>query len=266
MQIDGQGTARQDKAIPMYAVGGSVSQGTAATISATTGLGGWYVHPAVTGIADVASAALTASGNTAAISNALGNGFQVNVNVSAVSGTSPTLDFRVEESFDGGTNWVTLYEMQRITSVGNYNTPILRASGRHIRYVQTIGGTSPSFTRAVIRNILPFMPSEPQKRIVDRTIVPNTLNSTTPTLFQGAANNVQLVVNMGAITTTAPSFQIEGSEDGANFYPIGSPLTGVASSTVQLTVQGTSCTFVRARVSTAGSGATLGYVSLKAWS
>ena len=268
VQIDGQGTARADKALPTYSIGGylTAGQGTAANISATSGLGGWYMHPAVTGIVDVASAALTASANTAAISNALGNGFQVNVNVAAASGTTPTLDFRVEESFDGGTNWVTLYEMQRITTTGSYNTPILRASGRHIRYVQTVTGTTPSFTRAVTRNIMPFMPSEPQKRIVDRTVVPNTLNSVTPTLFQGAANNVQLVLNMGAITTTAPAFQIEGSEDGVNFYPVGTPLTAVASSTVQYTLQATSCTFVRARVSTAGVGATLGYVSLKAWS
>ena len=267
VQIDGQGTARADKALPTYSIGGylTAGQGTAANISATSGLGGWYMHPAVTGIADVASAALTASANTAAISNALGNGFQVNVNVTAATGTTPTLDFRVEESFDGGTNWVTLYEMQRITAIGNYNTPILRASGRHIRYVQTVGGTTPSFTRSVLRNVLPFLPSEPQKRLMDRTIVPNTLNSVTPMLFQGAANNLQLIVNMGAITTTPPAFQIEGSEDGVNWYAVGTPLTAVASSTVEVTVP-KSATFARARVSTAGVGATLGYVSLKAWS
>ena len=267
VQIDGQGALRPDKALPVYAMGGSIGvyQSTAAALSATTGLGGWYMHPAVTGIADVASAALTASANTAAISNALGNGFQVNVNVTAATGTTPTLDFRVEESFDGGTNWVTLYEMQRITAIGNYNTPILRASGRHIRYVQTVGGTTPSFTRSVLRNVLPFLPSEPQKRLMDRTIVPNTLNSVTPILFQGAASNLQLIVNMGAITTTPPAFQIEGSEDGVNWYAVGTPLTAVASSTVEVTVP-KSATFARARVSTAGVGATLGYVSLKAWS
>lgn len=267
VQIDGQGTLRNDKALPTYGMGGSIGviQSMAATISATTGLGGWYVHPAVTNIVDVASAALTASANTAAISNALGNGFQVNVNVTAATGTAPTLDFRVEESFDGGTNWVTMYEMQRITAIGNYNTPILRASGRYIRYVQTVGGTTPSFTRSVVRNVLPFIPAEPQKRLMDRTIAPNTLNSATPSLFQGAANNMQLIVNMGAITTTPPAFQIEGSEDGVNWYAVGTPLTAVASSTVEVTVP-KSATFARARVSTAGVGATLGYVSLKAWS
>lgn len=266
VMIDGQGTSRTDKALPIYGLGGTlaVTQSTAASIS-TSGLGGWYIHPAIVGIADIASAALTATNTGSAISNALGNGFQVTIPVIAVSGTSSTMDVRIEESFDGGTNWVTLYEFQRITANGSYNSPILRASGRHIRYVRTLGGTSPSFTHSVTRNTLPFIQAEPQKRIIDRTIVPNTLNSTTPVLFQGAANNIQLVVNMGAITTTAPQFQLEGSEDGTNWYSIGTPLLAVASSTVEVTVN-KSATFVRARVSTAGSGTTLGYVSIKAWS
>ena len=268
-KLIGQGSARTDLAIPTYSVGGTytatVSQGTAASISATTGLGGWYVHPAVTGITDIASAAITSTQTSAAIANNLGNGFQVNMSVASTGGTSPTLDLRVEESFDGGTNWVTLYEMQRVTANGSYNTPILRATGRHIRYVRTVGGTSPTFTTVVTRNVLPFIQAEPQKRLIDRTIVLTTLGSTTPTLFSGAANNIQLVVNIGA-ATTAPVFQLEGSEDGINFYNIGSTLTSVANNTVQLTVTGLSATFVRAKIATAGATVTAGYVSIKAWS
>ena len=265
--ISGQGTQRADKAIPVIGIGGAmtVTQGNPAAVSATTGLGGWIVNPATAGIPDIASAAITTTATTSSIANNLGNGFQINIAVTAATGTNPTLDVRVEESYDGGTNWVTLYEMQRITAVGSYNSPILRASGRHIRYVQTVSGTSPSFTRAVTRNILPFIQAEPQKRLMDRSIVLTTLNSVTPVLFSGAANNIQLVINLGT-ATTPPALQIEGSEDGINFYPIGSPLTGVASSTVQLTITGVSATFVRARVSTIGATVTPGYVSLKAWS
>lgn len=266
VRIAGQGTNRADMSLPVnLTAAATMNQGTGASVSTTSGLGGWLIHPAIVGLPDVASAAITATATSAAISNSLGNGFQVTFPVTAVTGTTPTLDIRIEESFDGGTNWVTLYEMQRITAAGSYNTPILRAMGRHIRYVRTITGTTPSFTMAITRNVLPFIQAEPQKRLMDRTIVPNTLNSVTPVLFQGAANNIQLVVNMGAITTTAPQFQIEGSEDGANWYAIATPLLAVASSTVEVTV-GKSATFIRARVSTAGSGATLGYVSLKAWS
>lgn len=266
MSISGQGTYRTDKAIPVLHVGSVIAnQGNPATVSSTTGLNGWLVNPATAGIPDIASAAITATATTSSIGNNLGNGFQVNIGVTAATGTNPTLDVRVEESFDGGTNWVTLYEMQRITAVGSYNSPILRASGRHIRYVQTVGGTSPSFTRAVTRNVLPFIQAEPQKRLMDRSIVLTTLNSVTPVLFSGAANNIQLAINLGT-ATVPPALQIEGSEDGINFYPIGSPLTGVASSTVQLTIAGVSATFVRARVSTVGATVVAGYVSIKAWS
>jgi len=268
MTIRGQGKTSLADALPVtLAVSPSVNQGTAASISGTSGLGGWFVHPAIVGITDIASAAITTTSTSSSISNSLGNGFQVNVAVTSVSGTNPTMDVRVQESFDGGTNWETLYDFQRITAIGSYNSPILRAMGRHIRYVRTVGGTTPSFTNAVVRNVLPFIPAEPQKRLIDRTIVLTTLNSATPALFQGAANNVQLVINVGAITTTAPALQLEGSEDGGTtWYAIGSPLTAVASSTVEVTVPTKSATHVHARVSTAGVGVTAGYVSLKAWS
>ena len=261
-KIDGQGTNRADKAIPVAMTGSvTVTPGTLGT----SGTGGLFVNPANTGITDVTSAALTSTNTGSSIGNQHGNGFQVTIPVTAVSGTNPTLDIRIEESFDGGTNWVTLYEMQRITATGSYNTPILRATGKHIRYVRTVSGTSPSFTHGITRNVLPLIQAEPQKRLMDRSIVLTTLNSVTPILFQGAANNVQLVVNIGA-ATTAPVLQLEGSEDGTNWYAMGAPLTAVASSTVQLTVSGLSATYTRARVSTAGATVTAGYVSIKAWS
>jgi hypothetical protein len=74
---------------------------------------------------------------------------------------------------------------------------------------------------------------------------------------------VNLVVSMGAITTTAPQFVLEGSEDAANWYVIGANLTGVASSTVAQTYATVFSKFLRARVAVAGVGATLGYVNLK---
>lgn len=244
----------------------TTTQGSAATISTTTGLGGWYIHPAVVGLVDIASAALTTTTTTASIANNLGNSFQVTIPVTAVTGTTPTLDVRIEESFDGGTNWVTLYEFQRITATWSYNTPILRATWRNIRYVQTVSGTTPSFTRSITRNILPFHNAEPQKRLFDRTINVNSASTTTSSLFSWTANNVQLIVNMGAITTTAPQFKIQGSEDNVNWYDISTtPLSSIASTVVVQDVK-ISTTFVRAITSTAGSGATLVYLSLKAYS
>jgi hypothetical protein len=109
-------------------------------------------------------------------------------------------------------------------------------------------------------------PALVQRQLVDRTISLTTLNSATPTLIaRDAGNATQLIINVGAITTTAPALQLEGSEDfGATWFAIGSPLTAVASSTVQATNLSVNAALLRARVSTAGVGVTAGYVMIKA--
>jgi hypothetical protein len=103
--------------------------------------------------------------------------------------------------------------------------------------------------------------------LIDRTISLTTLNSTTPILLtRDCGNATQLIVNVGAITTTAPQIQLEGSDDfGNTWYNIGSPLTAVANSTVQLTVLDINAAQIRARVSTAGVGVTANYVLIKAY-
>ena len=212
---------------------------------------------------DVASAALTTTTTTTAITPTGGTTYEVNIPVTAVTGTSPTLDVGVEESDDGGTNWFRVYDFPRITAVGMYRSPKLPLTGNRIRYVQTVGGTTPSFTRAVNR-IQAYDSAPVLRQLIDRSVVLTTSNSTTPSLNVQQTRNVQMVVNVGAITTTAPALQLEGSDDnGASWYSIGTPLTAVASSTVQVTVNNVQAGLLRARVSTAGVGVTAGYVLIK---
>jgi hypothetical protein len=221
--------------------------------------------PLMTSVADIASAAITTTATLAAVTPGFGISYQVNIPVTAVTGTNPTMDVRIEESDDGGTNWFTVYDFPRITATGIYRSPFLPTTGNRVRYVQTLGGTTPSFTRSL--NRLQSNGQFPNTRqLIDRTVAPNTLGSTTPVLLtRDCGNSTQLVVNMGAITTTAPQFQLEGSDDfGATWYAIGTPLPTVASSTVQVTVSSINAGAVRARVSTAGVGATLGWVAIKA--
>jgi hypothetical protein len=216
-------------------------------------------------IADVASAALTSSATTAAFVPTFGTAYSVSIPVTAVTGTTPTLDVSIEESDDTGTNWFKVYDFPRITATGIYRSPLIRMVGNRVRYVQTVGGTTPSFTRAVNR-LQSSSNSEPVRQLIDRTVVLTTLNSATPALdVRDAGNRVQLVVNIGAVTTTAPALQLEGSDDnGASWYAVGTPLTAVASSTVQVTVNNVNTAILRARVSTAGVGVTPGYVMIKA--
>lgn len=213
-------------------------------------------------VADVASAALTTTTTTAAFTPAHGLAFQVVIPVTAVTGTTPTLDVGVEISDDSGTNWVRVYDFPRITATGTYRSPTLSLRGNRVRYVQTVTGTTPSFTRSVQR-LQSSGPVQQIAQIVDRTITLTTLNSTTPSLNVQDCMSAQLVVNIGA-ATTPPTLQLQGSDDnGASWYAVGATLAAVASSTVQLTVNNVNTQLLRATVTAAGNTVTPGYVLVK---
>lgn len=213
-------------------------------------------------IVDVASAAITSNTTTATITPTYGFTYQVNIPVTAVSGTSPTMDVVVQESDDGGTNWYDVYWFPRITATGIYRSPAIQMTGNRIRYVQVFGGTSPSFTRAIHR-LQGSHPVDCVRQLISRTIVPTTLNSTTGSLGIPNCRNAQLLIALGA-ATTPPAVQLEGSDDGgAGWYPIGAPLNGVANTTVQLTVNNIHAAQIRARISTAGATVTLNHVLIK---
>ena len=237
-----------------WTVGLSASQTLGAVTSANLGIPGT--------VADVASAALTTSATVAAITPTFGASYEVCIPVTVVSGTLPTLDVGIEESDDSGTNWFRVFDFPRITATGIYRSPKLPLTGNRIRYVQTVGGTTPSFTRAVNRLQCSDM-ADPVRQIVDRSIVLTTLSSVSPSLNAQNCRNAQLVVNIGA-ATTPPALQLEGSDDnGATWYALGTPLTAVASATVQATVANVQAQLLRARVSTAGSAVTMGSVTVK---
>jgi hypothetical protein len=215
-------------------------------------------------VADVASAAITATANTATITPVSGTCYEVNIPVTAVTGTTPTMDVNIEESDDTGTNWFVVYSFPRITAIGIYRSPLLPFKGNRIRYTQTIGGTTPSFTRAINRIESNIGYVETFNQLFDRSIVLTTLNSVTPSLNISNARVAQLVINTGAITTTAPQLQLEGSDDnGVSWYSIGTAVTAIASTTVAGPLVNTQAGLLRARVSLAGVGVTAGYTLIK---
>ena len=236
----------------------SISAGaTLATVSTA------FLSPTVL-VTDISSATQTSTGTSATISPSAGNLSQsFAVVVTAVAGTNPTLDVVVQESDDTGTNWFDTYHFPRITAVGQYRSPLFPLVGNRIRYVRTLGGTgSPSFGNVLYR--LQSHTSNPvQRQFFDRTVVPNTLNSTSPSFFTEGCVDLIVMVNMGAITTTAPVFALQVSVDNTNFVQLGADITTAASTTSILQVSNAQARFSRLLVKTAGSGATLGYVMVK---
>lgn len=109
-----------------------------------------------------ASAAETASTNGGAVDTGFdGGSLYVQVDITAASGTTPTLLVGVQGSQDG-TNWVTLGSIglngyvhgTAVTAPTNFTTT---AAGQRavfprpqfVRYTSTISGTTPSFTYKV---------------------------------------------------------------------------------------------------------------------
>lgn len=98
----------------------------------------------------VAVAARTASGNSGMI-----QGFgdtdelTVQLDVDAVSGTTPSLTLTVESSIDGGTNWNVQDTFPAVTAAGVTVRTITNLIGDVVRVAWAISGTTPSFTFGV---------------------------------------------------------------------------------------------------------------------
>lgn len=98
----------------------------------------------------VASAARTTSSNSGAIAGFSDvNNARIQLNVSAASGTTPTLDVLVEGTVDG-TNWYTLNTFTQKTGATNDVALVQNIVGDQLRVRWTIGGTTPSFTFSVV--------------------------------------------------------------------------------------------------------------------
>lgn len=98
----------------------------------------------------VSSAARTVTGNSSTLS---GYGtikqLRAQLNVTAASGTTPTLDVLIQDSLDG-TNWNTIGTFAQKTTTAREVINITTPFADRVRILYTIGGTTPSFTFDVI--------------------------------------------------------------------------------------------------------------------
>jgi hypothetical protein len=231
----------------------TVSAVTAAALAATT-------------TTDIASAAITTTTTSANVATTNMQSVAFQFTVTANSGTNQTLDIVIQETFDG-TNYYDIFHVQRITTNGFYQTPLLQLTGIGIRYVRTVGGTTPSFTMSGVR-ITRQVGTNLIKAFINRTVDPNTLNSATPAYFVDGCDEPQLVASLGAGGSgSQPHFALQGSEDGVNnWYAInGTDVTANTSTTVHSNpLYGHLPKYIRAVTSTAGSsGYTLNYITIR---
>lgn len=96
----------------------------------------------------IPSNTITASGNSGNI-NARNNAqnLRVQLNVTAVSGTTPSLTVTLQDSVDGGANWNNLSPaFTPVTAVGRQVINIPAPYGYLLRANYAVSGTTPSFT------------------------------------------------------------------------------------------------------------------------
>lgn len=95
-----------------------------------------------------ASATKTTSGNDTAFNTNQAKSLEAFLTVTAASGTTPTLDVRLETSVDAGATWRTVASLAQITVAGARNG-VLGPLGDQCRWAWTIAGTTPSFTFSI---------------------------------------------------------------------------------------------------------------------
>jgi hypothetical protein len=213
--------------------------------------------------ADVVSAAITTTTTSTNLTPALGSVYNINIAVTAVSGTNPTLSVAVQESSDSGSNWFTVYTFPTITAIGSYNSPYLVQRGRILRYVQTITGTTPSFTRSISRDQSSQSNTPPYINFLDFAIVPSTTNSTTASVFVENTNTYTAIVNQGA-GGSGVTFALDGSDDNVNWVQSIATVVGVVGGATpqMMSYSGAAFRFIRARVVTGVASTTISYISL----
>ena len=92
------------------------------------------------------SAARTASGNGSDIDVGRFLYGVVCLDVTAVSGTSPTLDVYVEAKDQLSNKYKVVWQQTGITGTGTFWSDVLTLPYKYVRVRWVIGGTSPSFT------------------------------------------------------------------------------------------------------------------------
>jgi len=102
------------------------------------------------------SGTFTSTGTTSALDASGNASIAFTVNVSASSGTTPTLDVQLQESDDGTNNWTEVYDADRFTTTGSYKSMRQSLHARYYRFNYVIAGSSPSFTFTVRTTLKPM--------------------------------------------------------------------------------------------------------------
>lgn len=170
---------------------------------------------------DVASAARTTSGNSGTLDTEGMGCLNFQIDVTAVSGTTPTMDVFVDAS-DDATNWAPFTQSKRFTATGNQRFQGLRDSGKYYRYRWVIAGTTPSFTFSVVSTLKAYLSRRFTNKIQYAFDLTQAVNTVTETFNAADSPNVSLMTIRAADGGTNAAYRVQVSNDDLNWVSITS--------------------------------------------
>lgn len=241
----------------------TIASGTVTTVSTVTSVASAALATN-TNVADLASTAKTTT-FTLTLTPAAGTLSQAfQINTSAVTGTTPTMDCSILESLDNGTTYSnTVYQFERITAnlSAPLVSPLIRYTGNKLEWSCVIAGTTPSFTMTLNR-MASQASAQIDRRFFDRTITVTSLNSTTAAFnIEGCSNISFGMANSTAATPATLDLQL--SEDGTVFESQGTTFTPASNAAASIQGLPVSSKFARLIVTSAGVTETLSYAWIR---
>lgn len=161
---------------------------------------------------DVASAARTTSGNSGTIDTYGYGCLSFDLNITAASGTTPTLQLIVETSNDAS-NWSELISLARKTTTGVTRFARESIGSKYYRYSWVITGTTPSFTFSVITTLKNFLPERSAiiHKYADINLASAAAVSSTYNVKD--CSNVAFILTRAADGGNNAKYKIQGTND-----------------------------------------------------
>ncbi len=205
------------------------------------------------------------SGNTSAVFQYQGvsDAFQI-IATAWTAGASTGLDLYLQTSYDNGTTWVDMWQVEAITATGTYFIPptLLTGACFRFRWVNRTGAATTATITITSQRVSGVVAI--QRQFFDRTaaLLSGTLNATSTAYDISGAKQITCAIALGAATTPG-SYQLQVSNDNVNWAAIGAAQAGTANAMVMWT-NSVSARFARVICTSAGSGQTGTYLGIYA--
>lgn len=202
--------------------------------------------------ADVNAQVITVSGNSGTLDAGNYGSLAMSAVISAVSGTTPTLQIDIETSIDG-VNWSTRQSTRRFTATGSQNIQGNRLTSRYYRYAWIVTGTTPSFTATITSTLKSYMPLANATLFRYADVDLQTIGNFSSTFSCLGNANVTVMMVRSADGGTNANVVLQASNDSLNWADVTAAIPVNSGTTTNNTFSSIAHRFFRARVSNASN-------------